>query len=297
MRSTTGASMIELLVALTLAGLVAAVTLSVTLSSREMYDSDRGRIDLNQNLRIGLDLLGLDVREAGEGLPLDFPAVEIVNGSSGAPDTLILRRNLLGSVLPLCASISSGASVGEIRIGWSSTAPPVGCAVVPDSDADGWPDNVGEWRAHRTGNGGTVSVYLFNPVTRAGEFVDFDGDGSTSDFISLTSAQTWQNGYGPAAQCRVYVLEEHRYQLTGGVLEYLVDGDGANPVRLVDGMVDFQVSATLTDSSVVSAFAATDDWSELQSIEIQLTGEAEAPRRNIRKTLAARFFPRQVASL
>jgi len=289
--------MIELLVALTVAGLVAAAALSVTLSSRELYDGDRGRMDLNQNLRIGLDLVGLDIRSAGQGLPADFPAVEIVDGGGTNPDTLILRWNLLRAVLPLCAQIDAGTAVDEIRVAWSSGGPPPGCRPVADSDADGWSDNVGEWRVHRTAAGGTASIYVFNPVSRLGEFVDFDGDGTTTDFLSASSSGNWQNTYGVNEQCRVYVLEQRSYRIDSGLLEYAVNDDTANPMRVLDAVVDFQVRARLSGGAVLDSFDSNDDWSDLESVDVTLSGEATVKLRTIRKTTSARFFPRQVLSL
>ena len=55
-------TLLEVLVALALAGLVAGAALSITFSSRNLYTSDRGRTDINQNLRSGIDLLGMELR-------------------------------------------------------------------------------------------------------------------------------------------------------------------------------------------------------------------------------------------
>jgi type IV pilus assembly protein PilW len=288
---------VEVLVTLALGGLVAAAALSITFSSRDLYANDRARIDLNQNLRSGLDLLGIDLRQAGERLPLDFPAIEIVDGGGTDPDTLIVRRNLLDAVLPVCEQIDAGASVGEIRVADGGAAPPAGCTPVADDDGDGWPDNIGEWRAHREARGGTVAVYLFNPVTGAGEFVRYDGDGSTSDFLSADADSGWQHDYLATQQCRAYMLEEHTYRLDAGLLQYLLDGDAANPFNLVHDMTDFQVRAVLTDGTLRDSFSAADDWSDLATVEITLTGRTTDRSSPDTKTVTTRFFPRNILSL
>src|SRR5262245_33903747 len=98
------------MVALLVASTIAGATLTIALSSRGLFETDQHRTTVNQNLRAGMDLVGVDVRQSGERMPFDFPAVEIVNGASGAPDTLNLRRNLLDYVLPVCKDINSTSS-------------------------------------------------------------------------------------------------------------------------------------------------------------------------------------------
>ena len=95
-----GYTLIELLVALAVASALLGATLAVAMSSRESYTTDQNRTRTNQNLRAALDLVGIEIRQSGERLPSDFPALEIVDGAEGAPDRLILRRNLLDEVLP-----------------------------------------------------------------------------------------------------------------------------------------------------------------------------------------------------
>ena len=82
-----------MLVALTVTGVIAGATLTIALTSREMFETDQHRTTINQNLRAGMDMIGIDVRQAGERMPFDAPAIEIKNGVNGAPDTLFLRRS------------------------------------------------------------------------------------------------------------------------------------------------------------------------------------------------------------
>ncbi len=84
--STEGFTLFELLVAMTVTGILTGATLSIALSSREMFETDRHRTTINQNLRIGMDMLGIDIRQAGERMPGDAPAVEIEDGDGGAAD-------------------------------------------------------------------------------------------------------------------------------------------------------------------------------------------------------------------
>jgi type IV pilus assembly protein PilW len=290
-------TMVELLLAMVIAGLIAAAALSLAFSSRDLYEGDRVRTDLNQNLRSGVDLLGMEIRQAGERLPLDFPAIEIVDGGGSNPDTMIVRRNLLDAVLPICAEIQAGTTVQSIRVASDATTPPPGCSPVEDANSDSYPDNVDEWRAYRDANGGTITVYLFNPVSGAGEYVLYDGDDATSHHLGVDSDAGWQQTYLVNEQCRVYVLEQHAYEVAGGVLRYVADGDTANPVNLVHDIVDFQVRAVLLDGTVLDSFSTSDDWSDLESIEITLTDRSDSGPRPLSRTVTTRFFPRNALSI
>src|SRR5262245_36038760 len=100
----SGFSLLEMLVAMSVVLLVAAAAMSMAQSSRRLYNSDGARVAVDQNLGIGMNMLGIDVRQAGERVQADLPAIEIVDGVSG-PDTLIIRRSLLDAVLPVCKTI------------------------------------------------------------------------------------------------------------------------------------------------------------------------------------------------
>jgi type II secretory pathway pseudopilin PulG len=290
-------TMVEVLIALLLAGIVAAAALSIAFTCRGLYTSDRGRTDLNQNLRSAIDLLGMELRQTGERLPLDVPAVEIVNGGGSNPDTLIVRRNLLDAVLPVCEQLPSGGTVGHIRVAVGGGSPPAGGAPVPDADYSGWPDNVDELRAYRDANGGSVAVYVFNPVSGLGEFIDFDGDGSTNEYLAVSSSGNWQNEYQITQQCRVYMLEQHTYRLSSGMLQYLDGNDTANPVNLVHGLTDFQVRVLLSGGGTQDSYGPSDDWRQLQNIEVTLTGQSSNDKKTVTRSTTTGFFPRNVLSL
>lgn len=291
-----GFSLIELLVAMLVSSVVAGAALSVMLSTRELLSKDQTRARISQDLRLGLDLLGVDVRQTGERLPEDFPAVEIVDGGGGS-DTLILRRNLLDTVLPVCKKITKDTTTAEVRIAKGGTPPPQGCDRVPDTNADGWPDNLEIWRDYRDAHGGAVKAYIFNPVKNKGEFFVFDGDGSTTDYIHKADTGTWVNTYKVKQQCRIYIVEERRYTLNGDVLQYAVNEDTSSPRGVLHGVTDFQVRAEMSDGSVVSALAAADEWSDLAAVEIGVSGEVTVDGELLQRTVTSRFYPRNVLSL
>ena len=283
--------------ALVVTGTIAAATLVTILASRQILDRDMERVRLDQDLRTGLALLGIEVRQAGERLPEDFPAVEILDGPSGGPDTLIIRKNLLDHVLPICADIVQGTTTDEIRIAKDGANPPKGCPPVPDDNSDGWPDNLEAWRAERAANGGTLLSYVYNPVAHDGEFFVYDGDGGTTHFIHKADTGAWAIDYEEDEQCRVYLLEERRYELSGDVLQFVVNGSTASPFLLLHDVIDFQVRGVLEGGTVVDSLSASDDWSALAGIDVSVTGSVIENGQMRTRTVTSTFFPRNVLSL
>jgi len=293
-RSRRGFTLIELLITLAVAGFVLAGTLTVVLSSRAIFAKDRGRVQVVRNLRDALEVVGVDIRESGERLPNDFYAIQIINGAAGAPDTLVLRRNLLSEVLPLCGRLQQGNSDPEVQVG-DSTTPPPGCAPVPDTDADGFADNVGAWRAWRTSHGGTVPAYLFNPVDRVGEWLLVDGDGASGEWIG-TGGTPWAYTYEIAEQCRLYMLEERRYTLVNGVLQFVENQGTAPALHVASHLTDFQVRAVLNDGTIQDTFDGSTSWSQLAAIEVTLSGSAANEKRSVARSETSRYFPRNILS-
>jgi type IV pilus assembly protein PilW len=249
---------------------------------------------LNQNLRSSLDLLGIDVRQAGERLPGDFPAIEIVDGGTG-PDRLILRRNLVDEVLPLCAALQEGVVDDEVAVASGDPDPPPGCDPVPDDDADGWPDNVGAWRAYRAANGAEVPAYVFNPVDGVGEWFVFDGDGATNLLLHKGNDDAWAADYDVDEQCRLYLLEQREYRLDSGLLQLLQTQDG-EPVHVAAQLLDFQVRAIDEDGAVLESLSVDDAWKQLRAIEVTVIAQGGAASGAMERSLTVRFFPRNAMS-
>lgn len=294
--SSDGFSMLELLVALTVLSFVGAAALSLALSSRGVFEQDQQRTAINQNLRSGIDLLGIDVRQAGERLTGSAPAVEIVNGTGTGPDQLILRRNVLDYVLPVCKDINNASAADAVFIAKKGGNPPPGCAPVLDSDNDGWPDNIEAWRNYRLANGGAVLAYIYDPVTKLGEFFTYDDEDNATFKIHRLNSVAWTNDYSTAEQPRIYILEQKRYVLSADVLQYILNEDTAHPYNLVNHMTNFQAQALLVDGTVLNSMPNTTDWTKLQSVQLTLVGAATFSGRTLRRTVTSRFFPRNILS-
>jgi len=286
-------------VSLAVTGVIAAATLTIALSTRGMFETDQHRTTINQNLRAGIDLLGIDVRQAGERLPFDAPAVQITDGSSGAPDELTLRRNMLDYVLPVCKQINAGSNADSVFVAKKKVTGqpkvPQGCIPVPDENGDGWPDNLEAWRNYRIANGGEILAFIHNPVTGNGEFFACDAEDNSTFHLHKGNSENWAYDYAPNQEPRIYILEQRTFRLQDDVLQVVVNNDTTGALNLVNRMRDLQVQAVFQDGSVQSTMAGR-VWTDLESLDITLVAGESFDSRDMNRTVETRFFPRNILS-
>jgi type IV pilus assembly protein PilW len=272
-----------------------AAALSLALGSKELFEIDQARITASENLRGSRELLVTDLRQAGERLPSDFPAVELLDGGVGAPDELILRRNRISTVLRVCKDLGTSDTkvhVAEIHVGPPPISAP--CLVANDVDTDGWPDNVQSWRAFRLQNGPSVRAYVYDPVNRVGEFFDYEWEETSPAELVLRApaGQTWQRAYSAANECRLYLLEERRYGLNGDLLELRMN-DEPGTVQVVANRIDgFQALAVLGSGVTQAAFGVLDDWKGLEGIRVTLDSSKEAKGVSVERSWTSEVLPR-----
>ena len=300
-RDSRGLTLLELLVAMTVTGILTSATLMIALSSRGMFETDQHRTTINQNLRAGLDMIGIDIRQAGERMPFDAPAVEIRDGAAGAADTLYLRRNMLDYVMPLCKDIAGGSAADATFIArkkgaMSSGRIPQGCAPVPDENGDGWPDNLEAWRSYRLSQGGSAWVYIYNPVTRNGEFFLYDDEDVSTFHLHKANVDLWVYDYPVVQDCRMYMLEQRHFRLEDDVLQIVINEDTANALNLVNHISDFQVDAVFQDGTVAPSLSSGDEWTDLRSVQVRLVARSEFGGRTMEREVVSRFFPRNILS-
>lgn len=288
LRSNSGFTIVEFMVASGLGLVILAISLSMFLTNRRLVRYDVQRTSLSQNLRSALDIMGMNIRLAGENLPPAFPAVEIIDGISGAPDELIIRRNIRDEVLKVCQTVADGSS-DYLFFALSDLTP--GCIYSDQAQ------NFSSWSTYRSEEGPEVSAYIYDPSTGTGEFFTYanEVDTGTTMYIELPSGDQWQNDYDPGLTA-AYLLEEWHFSLVNDTLQMVIDNDDANPINIVFGLTDFQVQAELAGGTVVDEFAPPNQWPELQSVIISLSGEAATADQTLSRTLTSRFFPRNVLS-
>ncbi|WP_244360294.1 PilW family protein [Thermus thermophilus] len=289
----------ELLVALGIGGLLLGLLLSTTLGNRRLYVLDQNRTAVNQNLRAALDILAADIRQAGERLPGDFPAVEVRNGNE-----LILRRNLLDMVLTVCDP--NGINGNQDNIPVADRNPPgnatgdyLEACAFRDTDGNGYDDRIDAWREYRCNSDGVpgcntgnrqevVRAYIYDPVNKRGEWFEYDAEDESGVEIHKGNNERWQNSYGPLS--RLYILEERRYYLEGGILKLAENGQEGK--GLVADVTGFQVRARANGSWYTVFPPPNLNWRTLEAVEATV----QVRIGSVARTMTTQAVPRNVFS-
>ncbi len=243
-KSHQGYSMIELLVAMSLAGV------ALTVSARDFSYTVHQRVDMEkiaeaqQGVSAALTFVTQEVRQAGACLPTLGKFVALDGGDNGDHDTLTLRMGVTDQETIVCVRTvttviaRSGESTLEVQH-------PAGF-------------NAGQW------------IY----VTSLGDGQMFrvaSVDGST-----LTVEGTFGTDYRAASG--VYAIEERSYAIdsTGGENILTVAIDGGDPQPMVKGVDVFNVRYFLdmgSDLILVDEPANSSEWRMVREVELTVSSQ------------------------
>lgn len=320
--SNSGLTLVELLVAMLIAFIVLGMALQIAIYNRKLYLEDQVRNTVNQNLRAAIDIVGTDVKQAGEQIPDTlFPVITIQQDNTDVSGVqaseLVIRRNLIGTSLPVCKNINAGSNTDVVFVagnGGGGATPP-GCNPI-DNDGNGWPDNLDLLRNYRLSHGGQISLYIYDGNGN-GEFFTYNTEDNSNFKIHKANNEHWQYNYNTNGS-RIYLMEERRYrlcqptQLTLNNCSSLANGNnvlqlvtnGTNRVNLVNALTRFQVQAFMQDDSVQQTFPAAGlNWSQIKAIRVGITSSDPGQNSLITtKTAPAKlhisqvFFPRNILS-
>lgn len=298
-----GLTLVEVLVALGIAAILMGLILPTALGNRRLYNLDVQRTGANQNLRAGLDFLVADIRQAGERLPVDFPAIEIQ--TDGNNSTLIIRRNLLDTALTLCDRIDGNQDNIPVAVnnrGQLNGLPAdlQGVCAFRDTDGNRVDDRIDAFQAYRCSQDGDpqcrvgndrerVRIYIYDPVNRVGEWFVYDAEDGSGVKIHKGNQERWSRRYGPGS--RIYVLEERKYRKDGDLLVLQENGESQGK-GVVAGVVRF-VAKALANNTWYNAFPTGNlDWRSIRSIEVVLRVRVG----NVERELGTQAVPRNVLS-
>lgn len=274
--STEGFTMIELIVSSIIASIVLVAALSLVAQQREAFLTNQRNTEISQNLRAAMDLIGTDIKQAGERLDSkpELPGISLVQGTAGAPDTLRLQRRLLAIDLSVCEDVAEDDTTITVAINAVDNADD--CAfsdVGPDTDGDpltnnpdSLTDNLNAFQSFRCAADGAngcarttapaigdcddecVWAYIYDPIDDEGEFFQYSFEDAVSgtparNQIHRGNAGNFQYDYEADNQPRIYILEEREYSLDNdGVLFLRINRQGDDTrLRLVNQLNDFQV--------------------------------------------------------
>ncbi len=291
-----GMTVLELLVASCLGLMILAMTIGATRANQVLYEVDLARTRLNQNMRSALTIVGSDIRQAGERLPIAFPAIEIIDGEDGGPDELILRRNLLDEVLFVCEDVLTTDVSDKIYLSSDDADASPACVYGGQTAA------YAAWAAYRAAaDNGTVRAYIFNLSTKDGEFFNYTGEGDNGAEMYIQRPAAGFSADFQANVSAIYILVEWHYRISSlasqqGVLQLIENQDTDHPQSVIFGLTNFQVNAIDTDDNVLTSFSAANNWTLLKALELTTTGEDRSGKQTVNSTLTARFFPRNILS-
>ncbi|RTH13645.1 prepilin-type cleavage/methylation domain-containing protein [Thermus scotoductus] len=294
-----GFTLAELLVALGIGGLLLGLLLSTTLGNRRLYVLDQSRTAVNQNLRAALDILVADIRQAGERLPGDFPAVEVRNGNE-----LVLRRNLLDVSLAVCDQNGINGNQDNIPVADKNPPPNATPAYLDacafrDTNGNRYDDRIEIWQSYSCNSDGVpgcnngnrreaVRAYIYDPVNKRGEWFEYDAEDGSGVKIHKGNNERWQNSYGPLS--RLYILEERRYYLEGGILKLAENGQEGK--GLVADVTGFQARARANGSWYTVFPPPNLNWRTLEAVEATV----QVRIGSVARTMTTQAVPRNVFS-
>lgn len=229
--------MIEALATLLIGSIILGFAFSGFLSMRQIFVSDRDKVEANQRLRTIFSTLAPDIQQTGEGLVSDpkLPAIEIkevtIPNTTKKTSEIIVRKAVLPSVLNVCEEITDGTTT-PINVIDNSDPTDNFCKVndfQPSnngvSNPDGWPDTVKIWRDLRLSKGDELYAYIYNQ-NGEGEFfnytgeeiLDIDGDemtpavGTPPYTVNIeTNSHTWSRDYPKDSV--IYLIDERKFRV------------------------------------------------------------------------------------
>ncbi len=107
-REQTGASLLEVLIALFLGGMVTAAVFEIYVTQHKNWNIQDDVVQIQQNARAAIDELTRFTRMAGHQLPLGLDGVEAFNSN---PDTIIVNFSESGCMAPIEHDMANATSI------------------------------------------------------------------------------------------------------------------------------------------------------------------------------------------
>jgi prepilin-type N-terminal cleavage/methylation domain-containing protein len=118
--SSKGFTLIELLFGLIIMLLIGGFAMNAFIDSSKTFSKDKKTIDSSQNLSAILEMVGTDIKQAGEQInEPSFPVIKIepnTDAGSMVGSSKITIRRALTSSLTLCENIAANSAIGSNRI-------------------------------------------------------------------------------------------------------------------------------------------------------------------------------------
>jgi prepilin-type N-terminal cleavage/methylation domain-containing protein len=116
--SNKGFTLIELIVGMMISTIIGGLALALFTNASTSFKDDKKGIETNQNLSAILDIIGNDIKQAGEQITdSNFPVLKIsqVSGNANA-STLTVRRAIFDNTLTVCGQIAKTTNPSSILV-------------------------------------------------------------------------------------------------------------------------------------------------------------------------------------
>lgn len=299
-----GISLVELLLAMLVAGIIIQLAYLGFSWNRQLYLNDQARNEANQNLITAFSIVGSDIKQAGAGLDAGFPAVLIspYPTNAGTPNlnsptfptfnSEITLRRLIPGTQPsrICPN---NATTPPTTISGSPTEifvlnslkqlipPPIGVPPAPEAGCDN-DTAVTALRNYRLQNGGTVRIFIYPSTNGSGEFLNYTGENFYPNASSTTSTSLIVNGTLTGtyniSSAKIMLIQERKYRLgcsdsnisdascpTDKLQNLQLIVNNENPVNLVNKIGNFAVTATIQQDITSTTTAQFLCWSITQA--------------------------------
>ena len=289
LRNACGFTVVEVLVAISMSAIMFALVSGTIRFQSDIYVSDIARVRIQQNLRGTLDIVAMNVRQAGEGLDAYFPALTLVQQNTPSTSKLTIRRKIVSEVFSTCKVLNPGDS--EIYVSDDTS---IETACFPANVAA----SVATWSAYRASKSTNVPIYIYDRVGKNGEFVNYLAEGVTGgdNYLQIQPVV----GTYPARSTSIYILEEYSFSLDQptDTLQLFTNGDTDTPQDVAYHVTDFQVRLTMNDGSARTSLAPTDTlkWKDIRAVSVNLAGDETWKTKTFNRTVSGSFFPRNVLS-
>lgn len=304
-RAIRGVTMLELIIASFVALTLLSVSLGAISEQRRQVLGDRTRTNVNDNLRITSDLIGQDIKQAGELLDADLtlPGISIIPGSTANdPGTLVLQRQLLAQKLPVCQNITANSTTNAIDVSvvasatqtpatinnctYSYTAPAPPATAEPSATLVALlpTDNLRQWRNYRcTADGpGSANTDSCNRTT-------YTTSANCRQFGGTDTECTWAFIYDPVNKRGEFFL--YSFEDTAACSHSSLSSRTCQRIRRADGNA-WQYSYTYNSSGTASqqpqlyileekrySLAADTNTSRTDDFILQLSINRQSPLR------------------
>jgi prepilin-type N-terminal cleavage/methylation domain-containing protein len=138
-----GFTLLELLVGLVLMSVIGGLAMDAFLNSSNSFRQDKKDIDTSQNLSAVLEIIGNDIRQAGENInDGTFPSIEftVATTAESTPATglvpgssKIIVRRAVSAPLTLCQTIPTAITTTSLSTAATTAITPLGTLIVADN--------------------------------------------------------------------------------------------------------------------------------------------------------------------